>query len=110
LKRKIVLSQDDFEKCDNLVSSLSVIVRQELSKCYGSFCGLFLENQCHLFYFCLKNIQSFLCPALYVSIELFHSCYFISHCKQNIFRDVNFTVKTFKIVVIKSFIDYNTYF
>jgi hypothetical protein len=28
---------------------------------------------------------------------------------KNIFRDINFTVITFKRVVIKSFIDYNTY-
>jgi hypothetical protein len=54
-------------------------------------------------------MQSFLCPALYMSTELCHS-YFISHCKQNIFRDIIFTVETFKRVVIKSFIDYNIYF
>ena len=79
------------------------------AKCYGSFCGLFLENQRHLFYLWLKNIQSFLCPALYMSTELFHSCYFMSHRKQNIFRDINFIVKSFKRVVIKSFIDLLTY-
>ena len=30
LERKIVLLQDNFEECDNLVGGLSAIVRQEL--------------------------------------------------------------------------------